>query len=647
MQVDVHENIDELPVRIKKIYNSCGEEEKHYLRKILQELSEFGFSTTYEQIWLYDYVEVPVDIETFLSHDLYLGKSNSNGTSIYPTWHKVLTEIFNAGNKWEEVFLSGATRIGKTTTAISGMAYMLYKLMCLRDPQRYFNKKEISKFTVSFFNVTKDLARGVAFKEFQDTLRVSPWFNQHGSFSRSENNYYYIPNGGKVEVTYGSDAAHALGQQIFACMIDEINFSRAGIKDINKAKEHMRDTYNTIVTRVKGTFRMNGEVYGKVFAVSSKRTDSDFMEAYLQEQVDAGATDHIYIFDKPQWEVLPSSTFSKQTFYLAVGDRYKRGFVVPEDQTTPEALEDLMRQGYSILTPPIDLRSQFLADYDIALRDIAGISVTGALSYITQDSLDSVINKARKNPFYNDVITIGTKDTLTIEEFFHIEEVPRELLHAEWYMHLDLSLVTDRTGMSAVAVTHRKDMKTEDGKTVSMPFLTHAFSVALEAPRGDKIPYSKIVVFICWLRKRGINIKLISRDQFQSEYLAQILEEQGFNTTYTSLDRTPDGYMTTRSIILEQRIDMLDMGLLQDELVHLQRNGATGRIDHPVGGSKDVADSFAGAIFSCIKDSPGIPVPRKSVINAITQANLNPLATLGTRNTSNRPSIFDIPYKKF
>ena len=144
----------------------------------------------------------------------------------------------------------------------------------------------------------------------------------------------------------------------------------------------------------------------------------------------------------------------------------------------------------------------------------------------------------------------------------------------------------------------------EDGRKVSMPFFKHVFSIALEAPKGDKIPYSKIVAFICWLRQQKFDIRLISRDQFQSEYLAQILEEQGFKVSKISLDRTPDGYMALRSVILEERINMLHCQLLEDELIELQRDSVTGKIDHKVGGSKDVADSFAGSIWNAILDNP-------------------------------------------
>lgn len=609
-----------LPARIAGIYDSCNEKEKYYLRCILQELADEGYSKTYEDIWLADYKEIPVDIDTFIESDLYLGKTNRNGKSVYPFWRKTLREIFQAGNKYEECFFTGATRIGKSSTAITGTAYMLYKLMCLRNPQQYYGKKDVSKFSILFFNITKDLARGVAFREYNDTLKEVDWFNQHGKFSKSEQDFYYIPEGDKVVIDFGSDAAHGLGKQVFCGFMDECNFSKAGVKDVTKAKKHMADLYNTVSTRVKGTFRVEGEVHGKIFAVSSKRSDSDFMELYVQQQLEAGAGEHMYISDAPQWEVLPKEMFHKETFTIAIGDRYKKGFVVPENQDNEESLKELESQGYRLLHPPIDMRSDFIADFDIALRDIAGITVPGSLSFITQDILDNCIGK-RKNPFINDILQIGTKDTLSIEEFFHMEYTDRRDFTCPVYIHLDLSLNTDKTGISAVAVTGAKDMKDLDGNTISQISFTHLFSVSLEAPRGDKIPYNKILIFLKWLRKQGFNIQSISRDQFQSEYLGELLEAQGFDSPKISLDRTPDGYMALRTVLIEQRIDMLDCKFLQDELIHLQRDSASGKVDHTIGRSKDVSDSFAGSIWNAIMKNPAIPVKPKSVANAIASVN--------------------------
>lgn len=608
--------------RIHNIYHSCTAEEQRYLLKILREISETGDSYTYRDIWLADYREIPVDIGTFICDPQFLGKVNRNGDAVYPFWKTTLNEIFSAGNKYQEIFFTGATRIGKSSTAIVGTAYMLYRLMCLKDPQKFFNKKDVSKFSVLFFNITKDLAAGVAFREFNDTIAASPWFMNHGKLSKSEKNFYYIPEGGKIDIDYGSSATHGLGKQVFVGFCDEINFARTGIKDVSKAKQNMQDLYNTISARVKGTFRQNGQVYGKIFAVSSKKSDSDFMEAYIEQQLAAGAEDHMYVADAPQWDVLPPSMFSKGKFHIAVGDRYKKGFVVSESEdVNPSVFEELRAQGYTIMSPPIDMLPEFKADFEIALRDLAGISIPGSLSFITQESLTACINTDRQNPFYQDIMQIGTKDSFVIEDYFHMDEVPAVCKRMPMFIHLDLSLTTDRTGISGVCITGRKDIEGGDNNVVSQPMFTHVFSLALEAPRGDKIPYAKITEFICWLRRQGFNISRVSRDQFQSEYLAQLLEAQGFDVDKISLDRTPDGYMAGRSIILEQRVDMLDCKLLQDELVHLQRDSLTGAIDHIVGQSKDVSDSFVGAMWNGMLNNPGVPVATKTVSSAIAAVN--------------------------
>lgn len=637
--------IDEVvPYRIKKIYDSVPPQEQYYLRKILEEIAFSGDSETYRDIWLADYKEIPVDIDTFMNDELYLGKATRNGESIYPFWRKTLNEIFDAGNKYEEIFFTGATRTGKSSTGITATAYMTYRLQCLRDPQAYFDKKDVSIFSILFFNITKEAAAGVAFREFNDTLKTSPWFNMHGKFSASERNFYYIPEGNKVSIDYGSDAAHGLGKQVFVGFMDEMNFAKAGVKDVQKAKAHMKDLYNTVAARVKGTFRMGGEVYGKIIGISSKKSDSDFMETYMQDQVAAGAGDHMYIADAPQWEVLPPSMFKPERFYIAVGDKYKKGFVVPEQQTFPEALEELKQQGYTLLQPPIDMKSEFLADFDIALRDLAGISIPGTLSFITQDQVSRCIG-TRKNPFYSDILQIGTEDDYSIEEFFHMDVVDKRLLGLQHFLHLDLSLNDDKTGISDICISGRKDIKDADGKIVSLPTFTHVFSVSIQAPRGSNIAYDKITTFIVWLRKQGFHFKGLSRDQFQSEYMAQLLEAKGFGKVpKLSLDRTPEGYTSLRAVLTEQRIDLLDVELLNNELIHLQRDSVSGRIDHPVGGSKDLSDTLAGSVWNAILTSPGVPVPANKVASAIAAVNGGRSAPVrATPSTRSTPSSRSFP----
>lgn len=189
--------------------------------KILEELSDKGYSETLEQIYLVDFKEVPVSIDRFLTDPEYLGSSNDCGNQIYPGWWDAYHSVFDAGKDVYEVILTGATRVGKSSSCVSMMAYMTYLLMCYRSPQRYFGLKEISRATIAFANLTKDLALGVAYREYHDTLISSPWFMRHGSKNNSATRPLYIPEGNQIEIVAASDSAHVLGMQLWACIVGD------------------------------------------------------------------------------------------------------------------------------------------------------------------------------------------------------------------------------------------------------------------------------------------------------------------------------------------------------------------------------------------------------------------------------------------
>lgn len=228
-EVDYSDVID----RIQGIFTSCSSAEKRIFTRILEEVADKGYSQTLEEIWLKDFTEVPVSIDKFISDPKYLGETNDNGAMVYPFWKETLRNIFTEENSYYEILFSGATRIGKTSTAITCMAYMLYRLMIYRDPHTFFHKKSVSKFTVGFANLTKDLATGVGFREFQDTIKMSEWFNSKGKFTRSEQNFYYIPDGGKIEIIPASDAAHLLGKQLWCLTGDTKIVTLKGIHTLS------------------------------------------------------------------------------------------------------------------------------------------------------------------------------------------------------------------------------------------------------------------------------------------------------------------------------------------------------------------------------------------------------------------------------
>ena len=627
----------EVVERIQAIYDLCSKPEKKVLHQVLSEIAQTGDSETFRDIWLADFKEVPVTIDEFVCNPMYLGETNRNGAAVYPFWRETLRDIFNHGNQYNEIILSGATRIGKTSTATIIAAYMLYRLMLYKNPHEYFKKKQVSKFTIAFANLTKELAEGVAYREFNDTLKNSQWFNEHGRFSQSLRNFYYIPEGDKIDIIAGSDAAHLLGMQIWHCTMDETNFARAGVKDINLAKAHMKKLYDTVNARIAGTFRIHGEIYGKLVASSSKNTDSDFLSDHIETQLNSGNT-HLYLVDKPQWEVLPKTMFSDKVFHFTVGDRFKKGFVIPPENDDDMHREEYLKQGYKILEAPAEFRQNFLADYDISLRDIAGISVIGAMGFITQESITPNVSTTRHNPFFTDTIKVGTRDNATIEEFFRLDVVPNTMKHCLLNVHLDLSETGDRTGMGGVCVDGEKTVETYDGKRVVMPFMRELFSVGVEAPKGDRLSFQKVVNFILWLQRQGFNLGTVSTDQYQSSYLRELLSAQGIRTSKISVDRSEEPYIGLRNILNDQRIELIKNDLRDTELVKLQR--VNNKIDHPSGGSKDLADCLCGACWTLTTEhARPIPPPSK-VASAIAAVN-------GGRSQKSVPSVFNTPYKRY
>jgi hypothetical protein len=224
--------------RIKCIFDQSSPlEQKHFI-KILEELSDKGYSETLDTLYLVDFKEVPVSIDRFLTDPEYLGSSNDCGNQIYPGWWDVYHSVFDAQSDKYEIILSGATRIGKTSTAVSMMCYMTYLLMCYRNPQKYFGLKEVSRATIAFANLTKELAEGVAFREYNDTLKKSPWFNEHGTFTNSVRKPIYVPEGNQIELVAASDSAHVLGMQLWCLVGDTKVVTSDGVLSLKELSGH-------------------------------------------------------------------------------------------------------------------------------------------------------------------------------------------------------------------------------------------------------------------------------------------------------------------------------------------------------------------------------------------------------------------------
>lgn len=587
-----------------KELDNLTEEEKKYALKILEELSKNGSSKTYDNILYADYREIPVDIETFITDDRYLGRAWKDSTGklkMYPYWMGVLKDLFpnNIDTSVNNLIESGARGLGKSEIAAGAVSlYLMYRVLCLKNPLEHFGLKPTEKICFAYMNIKLELAEDIGISKLQKTVQLSPWFMSKGSMSQRNGRPYWNPPE-PIQIIIGSQSSDVIGQPIFFALFDEISFIRN--MDIDRQKAIAIDMVDTALGGMKTRFIVGGKNPTLMTLASSKRSEKSFLEQHMKDKLKS-EKENVIIVDEPVWKVKPKGTYSDETFKVALGNKFLQSQVISDDEDENTWLS----KGYKILNVPIDFKANFIDDIDRALCDFAGISSSDISTYINGANLFETIHEEYQNPFMNDVLEIGNakEDTAQYYNFFDLTKIQKEMMSKPLYVHLDMSISGDMTGIAGVWIKGKK--VTTDGQPSKDLMFKLAFSVSIKAPKGRQISFEKNRNFIRWLKQSGFKVKGITSDTFQAYDLQQQLNAEGFNCDILSVDRVDSDhickpYQYFRSTIYEKRIEMYNSKRLNEEITSLERNNSSGKIDHPPNGHKDVSDAVCGAVFNASK----------------------------------------------
>lgn len=586
--------------------DGLSESERQCVLNILQEFQEKGKSAQYEKILYADYKEIPVDIETFIEDNNYLGKSWHDGGGnliLYPYWRKVLKELFpdNITTAVNNFIESGARGLGKSEVAVTIGLYLMYRVLCLRNPWKTLKVKSTEKICFAFMNITKYLAEDIGISKFQKAVQMSPWFMARGTMTQKDNAPYWIPPE-PIDIIIGSQASHVIGQPIYFAFFDEISFIKN--QDIEKQKKIAIDMIDTAIGGMKTRFIVNGKNPTLLILASSKRSEKSFLEQHMKQKLKTDG-ENVKIVDEAVWTVKPAGVYSSKTFRIAVGNKFLPSVVIPDEEESAPYEE----KGYKIINAPIDFLSNFLDDIERALCDFAGISSSEISKYISGSAVLEVMNAESVNPFTKEILEIGNApdDKAQYYDFFDLSKVPESLKHKPLFVHLDMSISGDKTGIAGVWIRGKKPSTDEKTQSKDL-FFTTAFGVAIKAPKGRQVSFEKNRNFIYWLREHGFNIKGVTSDTFQSYDTGQTLIAKGYPYSVLSVDRVDTDhickpYQYLKSTIYEKRIEMFQCELLRNELTDLERNINTGKVDHTESGSKDLADAVCGALYNASKNA--------------------------------------------
>lgn len=488
-----------------------------------------------------------------------------------------------------------------TEIAVLIAAYLLHRILCLKDPIAFFHLKPTEKIVFSFMNIKKDLAEEIGIAKFQNTIQSSPWFLAQGTIE-GRTKKIWVPkkfnNQEAIDIKIGSQADDLIGLPVYFAFFDEVSFQRN--QDVEKQKKKANDMIDTAIGGMKTRFVHHGKNPTLLVLASSKRSDKSFLEEHMKKKLES-EKENVYISDGSVWEVKPKGTYSEETFRLALGNKFLDSVVLQDDEDAEQYIE----KGYpKIIDIPIDFKADFIDDMDRALCDFAGISASSISKYINGAAVMELVGTRIQNPFSREILEIGDgpEDDVQYYNFFDISKIDPQLKNKPLFIHLDMSYTGDMTGIGGVFIKGKKHSVGDLDQSKDL-FYSLAFSVSIKAPKGRHISFEKNRNFIYWLKSKGFNIKGITSDTYQSYDTGEALRAKGYPYSVLSVDRVDTSrinkpYQYFKSTIYEKRLEMYNDKMLIRQIIDLERNINTGKVDHPVGGAKDACDAICGAIFN-------------------------------------------------
>lgn len=556
------------------------------------------------------------NIEEFIDDPYYLGKVLGDG--LYPIWREAAIKLFPTpyNTLKEEIILTGGIGLGKSTFALLICFYDLLKLLSLDNPHKYYNLIESTIISMAMMNATQSLASRVLYSQITEWIELSPYFKSKLSTNKRT---LFINN---IDVTIGSRGKDMLGSATIGAIFSEIN-------DMTVIHGQAEDNFDTISTRRKSRFGKSGKVInGHLILDSSNKGSRSFIDDRIEEKERTNTNDYI-IFSYSHWEAIwHEGKYSGQMFKVFCGNESRDPFIIEED-TDPAIINGL--DSSRLIEVPIEHHQDFKFNIVKSIRDLAGVSTFGIHSFIPSTGL-LVKCCSRANPVTSEKIVLDFFDkTQKLENYIDLRLLSK-LNDSLRFIHIDLGLKHDSTGIASTYVDGFIDVKNYDVKTGRTQinreprFVTEWVMEIMPVP-GQEVPIYKIKEFILSMDKLfNYPVEVVSTDGFQSSNLRQDLTLKGVKSELISVDRTKNPYEYMKDCIMEERLTAPKLKKLLIEFRELEENDR--KIDHNENGSKDLTDSCCGSVWSAYQHliangSLVTKSDRKELLSGILDNSLN------------------------
>lgn len=603
----------ELEASIKQDWNRLTPEQRATVMQVLAELRQDGQSELLTQLNRIEYKRPLVDFDTFVLDPYYLGNTAAN---LFPRLRDDLRELFE-GN-YQLCLLAGSIGYGKTFGISIGICRVLYELSCMADPHGAFGIAPGTNISVVCFSVTEFLAQKVVMENITAKLLASPYFQEHFRPEVTKKEIRF-PNSVWVAPRASNDNS-ALGLNVISAFMDEVNFlSTPKLQVQAGGVSRAEGLFAKLYRRMKSRFERGGKLPGKLFVVSSAKSEDDFT-AQLVRQAETDPT--IFVRNYALWDVHPEDRYSPERFSVLVGNETVQSRLLePQDVARVRAE---LPEGCTVIDVPETFRPDFERDLDGSIQDLAGLATSSTARYMP--------NKERIAAITAPELTTGMPSTHVAGTPYQIDwskltklyperrdfgarvDVERPILNpmAARVLHIDIGLTGDAAGIAMGHVSGHKRISryrpSEGHVEEVLPEITCDLLLQVVPPTGGEIELADLRELIYLLSAHGYRITAVTLDSYQSVDTIQTLKREGYVAGVQSVDRTMEPYDSLKAAIYEGRLHVPEHPVLLRELRSLYKDVKRKKVDHPLKGSKDVSDALAGVVFK-LMSLPPEPTP--------------------------------------
>jgi hypothetical protein len=537
-----------------------------------------------------EFEETPVELEEFCYSERFLALPQLSEYQI--TCLRAMTQVYKKDTliRWlgeeeglkrykqtnKEVILQLGKGSGKDFMSTIAVSYVVYLLLCLRDPAAYYGKPSGNAIDILNIAINSQQAKNVFFKGLRERVEKCPWFLNGPKGRRFNVKAESIEFNKNITCHSGHSEREAWeGYNVIMVILDEISgFALDSTSGHSQAK-----TASDIHKMYKASVSSRFAEFGKVLLLSFPRFRND----YIQQMYD---------------KAVASKTIFQRSETLILNEELPEDS--PNNRITIEWEEDhiesyTMDRTFAMRRPswemnptmPLDgLKGDFFTDMIDSLSRFA---------CMPPDAVDGFFRNRAK------VETAFSNDNIAVDESGQFAPwfVPDE--NITYYIHVDLAQKHDHC---VVAMAHVNDWTAsalyQGGETTVKPSVVVDMIMYWTPSKTNVIALDTVRDFILEVYHKGFNIGLVTFDRWNSTDIINELTANGLPAELLSVKKAH--YQDFHLMVSEERVKGPYLPLLIDEMMSLRL--VKDKVDHPRTGSNDLSDATCGAIANAIKYTP-------------------------------------------